>query len=169
MRELGTTVIRPVVAGEAEALRELRLRALAQAPEAFVSDVAGESAREPEHWHGLIDDAAQRTVLVAQADDGRLVGIAGGRWFHRERSIAQLWGLWVDPALRGSGVGAALVAGIGAWAAGLGAGFVRLGVLDSDGDRAAAFYRRLGFVALDEPAPLRADPSRLVTFMVRPV
>jgi hypothetical protein len=42
-------------------------------------------------------------------------------------------------------------------------------VLDSDGDRAAAFYRRLGFVALDEPAPLRADPSRLVTFMVRPV
>jgi GNAT superfamily N-acetyltransferase len=169
MREIGATVIRPVVAGEDEALRELRLRALAEAPEAFVSDVADESAREPAHWRGLIDDPEQGTVLVAQATDGRLTGMAGGRWFDRERGTAQLWGLWVDPTLRGSGLGAALVTGIGEWAARLGAGFVRLGVLDSDGNRAEAFYHRLGFVALDEPAPLRTDPSRLVTFMVRPV
>ena len=169
MREIGATVIRPVAAGEAQALRRLRLRALKAAPEAFVSDAAGESALGPEHWHGLIDGAQQRIVLVAQAADGRLAGMAGGRWFDQGDGIAQLWGLWVEPALRGSGVGAALVAGIGEWAAAIGAGFVRLGVLEADGNRTAAFYRRLGFVALDEPGPLRADPSRLVTFMARPV
>lgn len=157
------------MAGEAAALRELRLRALGDAPEAFVADVAGESALEFGHWEWLAAGGEERTVLVAQGDDAGLVGMVGGRWFDRERGVAQLWGLWVDPALRGGGVGAALVDGITGWAAALGGRFVRLGVIDPSGERVTAFYRGLGFVALGEPAPMRSDPSRLVVFMLRPV
>ena len=162
-------MVRPIAVGEAGALRELRLRALRDAPEGFASDLAGDSALGFEHWQRLTVGGDKRTTLVAQADDDRLVGMAGGRWFDQERGIAQLWGLWVEPALRGGGVGAELVAQVNAWAAGAGAGFVRLGVLESGGEPVKAFYRRLGFVALDEPAPLPANPSRLATFMVRPV
>ena len=165
----GTPMIRPVAAGEAEALRELRLRALVDSPEAFVSDVESESAHEPAHWEQLTAGGDERIVLVAQDEGGRLAGMVGGGWFDRERGIAHLWGLWVEPAIRGSGVGAALVRGILEWAVGAGAGSVRLGVIDPGGDGTTAFYRRLGFVALDEPVPLRADPSRSVTYMIRSV
>ena len=36
-------------------------------------------------------------------------------------------------------------------------------------DELRRFYAGLGFVALDDPVPMRVDPSRLVAFMVRPV
>jgi ribosomal protein S18 acetylase RimI-like enzyme len=155
------------MASEAEALRKLRLRALAQAPEAFASDVAGEVGHEPAHWERLVAGVDEQTVLVAQHRDGRLVGMVGGRWFDHERGVAQLWGLWVDPGLRSEGTGAALVAGVIEWAAGLGARHLRLGVIDPGGHAVTAFYRRLGFEVVGERVPLRSDPSRLVTNMVR--
>jgi GNAT superfamily N-acetyltransferase len=164
-----SATVRRVGPAEAMALREVRLRALAQAPEAFAMDVAHESRHEPAHWEALAADDAEHVVLVAEDDDGHLAGMAGGHWRDRERGVAQLWGLWVDPALRGSGAGAALVRGILAWATGAGARFVRLGVIDPGGEAVTVFYERLGFVALDEPSPMRTDPSRLVTYMARPV
>jgi GNAT superfamily N-acetyltransferase len=161
--------IRATAAGEAQALRELRLRALAQAPEAFASDIAGETGREPAHWARLVAGGDDQTVLVAQHRDGGLVGMAGGYWFDRRRGIVQLWGLWVDPGLRGGGTGAALVAGVVEWAARLGARALRLGVIDPDGDGlgVTAFYRRLGFATVGAPAPMRSDPARLVSYMIR--
>ena len=54
------------------------------------------------------------------------------------------------------------------WAAAQGATFVRLGIIEP-ADELRRFYARLGFVALDDPAPMRVDPTRLAAFMVRPV
>jgi hypothetical protein len=54
------------------------------------------------------------------------------------------------------------------WAAAHGATFVRLGIIEP-ADDLRRFYTRLGFVALDDPAPMRVDPTRLAAFMVRPV
>jgi GNAT superfamily N-acetyltransferase len=164
-----TAVVRAIRPGETQLLRELRLRALTQAPEAFAATVADEAARESADWEQLASGGEDHVVLVAEQDEGRPAGMAGGRWFDRERGIAQLWGLWVDPTARGGGTGAALVRAVNEWAAGRGARFVRLGVIDPGGQGATAFYRRLGFVALDDPVPMRTDPSRLVTYMIRPV
>ena len=162
--------IRRIRAGEAPALRELRLRALADAPAAFASSVAAESQLPDDHWLQLVDDALageEATVTVA-LDGARWVGMAAGRWFERERGIAQLWGLWVDPDARGTGTAPALVGAVRDWAAAGGATFIRLGVIEP-ADALRRFYARLGFVALDDPAPMRIDPTRLAVFMVRPV
>jgi GNAT superfamily N-acetyltransferase len=164
------TEIRRIEPGEASALRELRLRALAESPPAFVSRHADEAALEDGHWHGLADEAVagdRGTVMIAVAD-GRWEGMAAGRWFERDRGIAQLWGLWVDPAARGTRTGAGLVGAVRDWAAAGGATFLRLGVVEP-ADTLRRFYTRLGFVELDEPAPMKTDPTRRASFMARPV
>jgi GNAT superfamily N-acetyltransferase len=162
--------IRRINAGEAPALRALRLRALADAPAAFVAKLADESARDDDHWRQLVEDAVvgEPGTIVVAVRDGRWVGMAAGRWFERERGIAQLWGLWVDPASRGTGTGEALVGAVRGWAAAHGATFIRLGVIEP-AEALRRFYEGLGYVTLDDPAPMRIDPSRLATFMVRPV
>ncbi len=158
--------IRTVHHDESAALRELRLRALADAPGAFASTLADEAQLDDDHWRRLA--AGDQGTIVIAADGERWVGMAAGRWFAGERGIAQLWGLWVDPTALGTRTGAALVAAVRAWAAAHGAAFLRLGIIEP-GDDLRRFYERLGFVALDDPAPMRSDPDRLASFMVRPI
>ena len=162
--------IRRIRASESPALRELRLRALTDAPAAFASNLAAESAFDDDHWRQLVDDAVtgeQATIAIATTGE-RWVGMAAGRWFEREHGIAQLWGLWVDPAARGAGTGGALVGAVREWAATGGGTFLRLGVVEP-ADAQRRFYSRLGFVALDDPKPMRIDPSRLAAWLVRPI
>jgi GNAT superfamily N-acetyltransferase len=162
--------IRPIRAGEASALRGLRLRALADAPAAFASSADAESRLPDDHWLKLVDDAiaGDRATITVALDGARWVGMAAGHWFERDRGIAQLWGLWVDPAARGTGTASALVGAVRGWAAASGATFLRLGVIEP-ADTLRRFYERLGFVALDDPVWMRFDPTRQALFMARPV
>lgn len=162
--------VRTVRHDESATLRGLRLQALADAPAAFASTLASESALDDDHWRRLVDEAVvgEQSTIVVAVDGGRPVGMAAGRWFERDRGIAQLWGLWVQPAARGTRTGAALVSAVRDWAARGGATFVRLGIVEP-ADELRCYYARLGFVALDDPAPMRTDPTRCAAFMVRPV
>ncbi len=107
-------------------------------------------------------------MIYVAIDRGRWVGMAAGGWYERERGVAQLWGMWVEPSMRGHGVGERLVARVRGWAAGRGGRFLRLGVLTADGDP-TSFYERLGFVRTGEVATLRRDPRRPVHYLARPV
>jgi GNAT superfamily N-acetyltransferase len=148
----------------------VRLRALAGAPAAFASTLAAESTLDRDHWTQLVDEAVagQAGTIVTALEGEQWVGMAAGGWVDREHGIARLWGLWVDPAARATGTGAALVGAVRDWAAARGATFVRLGIIEP-ADDLRRFYTRLGFVALDDPAPMRTDPTRSAAFMVRPV
>jgi GNAT superfamily N-acetyltransferase len=162
--------VRTIRHGESAALRALRLRALADAPTAFASTLAAESALGDDHWRRLVEEAVagdEGTIKIA-IDGERWVGMAGGYWFERDPGIAQLWGLFVEPTARGTRIGAALVGAVGDWAVSAGATYVRLGIIEP-ADELRRFYARLGFVALDDPAPMRADPTRSAAFMVRRV
>jgi GNAT superfamily N-acetyltransferase len=162
--------VRTVGADEAASLRELRLRALADAPTVFASTLAAESALDDDHWRQLVEEAiaGERGTIAVAVHAERWVGMAGGYWFDRDRGIAQLWGLFVEPSARGGGTGAALVGAVRDWSATQGATFVRLGIIEP-ADELRRLYVRLGFVALDDPAPMRIDPTRSAAFMVRPV
>lgn len=130
--------IRPVRPGEGAALRALRLRALADAPQAFGRDAGDDADRDDGYWDAL---AAEGRVVVA--DDGdRWAGMAGGRMLDAGR--AELWGMWVDPGVRGTGLAEALIDAVAAWARAQGAAALELQVADPTG-RAARTYRRLGF------------------------
>lgn len=99
--------VRQLLAADAEIYRTLRLTALAESPEAFGSDVAAESAAPVETFANRL-----RTSYVAGAIAGdRLVGIAGFRQLDREktRHRGDIWGVYVAPEVRGSGVGRRLL------------------------------------------------------------
>jgi GNAT superfamily N-acetyltransferase len=157
--------VRAARAGEGPRLRELRMRAVAQAPGAFGSAIEHESALPEEHWSGLADGGEEVGVYVA-IDGESWIGMAAGRWFARERGVVQLWGMWVEPARRGERIGERLVACVRGWATMHGARFIRLGVID--GSPAIALYERLGFVLTGETKPLMRDPSVLAVYMARP-
>jgi GNAT superfamily N-acetyltransferase len=162
--------IRAVRAGDASDLRAVRLRALEDAPDAFGSTLDLEREYPAEHWLQLArsSEVPDTEVVYVAVDGDRWLGMAAGRWHDRDRGIAALWGMWVDPALRGLGVGERLVDAVREWAAGHGARFVRLAAVTGEGDP-TGFYERLGFVITGETGTLRRDPTRAFRDLVRPV
>jgi RimJ/RimL family protein N-acetyltransferase len=154
--------IRAAGAHDATRLLAARRRALTDEPEAFSSTVDDADAA----WAARVTSDRDGVVLIA-LDAGAIVGTAGVRWFDERRQVAALWGMWIDPARRGTGAGRELIAAACAWVCDHGGRWLRLGVFA--GDRGArGFYARLGFVTLTEFAWSR-DPSRRVIRMVRPV
>ncbi len=158
--------IRPVTAGDALALRELRLRALSDAPHAFASSVAEEAAFPAERWSALAGQPAAEGVVCVAIAGTRWLGMAAGRWFDQPAGIAHLWGMWVDPAARRGGLGERLVAAVGDWAAGYDARLLRLGVM-ADLAGLVRFYERLGFERTGETRTLTGDPGRIALFLAR--
>ncbi len=152
-------------AGEGARLRELRMRAVAEAPGAFGSTAEHEEQLPDEHWSALAAGGDDNGVYVA-IDDEAWIGMAAGRWFDRERGIVQLWGMWVEPGRRSERIGERLVVSVRGWATTHGAHFMRLGVIDAS--PAIPFYERLGFVLTGETKPLMRDPSVLAVYMARP-
>ncbi len=149
--------MRRLRADEAGALRDLRLRALRDAPEAFWSTWEREAGFGPDEWARRAEEAGageRAVVAVAEDGDGRLVGLAGGRLDDEDPARADLWGTWVDPAWRGGGraVGAAVVEEVVAWARSRGARLLVLWVSD-EVPAAAALYARLGFVPTGRVGP----------------
>lgn len=76
-----------------------------------------------------------------------------------------LIGMWVDPAARGSGLAAQLVASVKAQAVGKGFDRVFLDV-SADNARASSFYIKQGFAFMDEWEPLQSHPHITVQTMV---
>jgi GNAT superfamily N-acetyltransferase len=152
--------IRLVRPDEWEAFRELRLRALTDAPDAFGRTYEA-SKDEPEaSWRGwILGEGWDGRVRSWVADDrGTLRGMAVGARFDADPSVVSLFGMWVERELRGSGIAARLVGMVEAWARGQGATRVVLWV--SDGNRrAAAFYTKLGFSPTRTPTRALRDGS----------
>ena len=146
-------VVRSASLDEWERFREIRLRALAGAPDAYGSTLDAEIANPEADWRAWVQgwQGAANRVSVAEAD-GAWVGIAVGSRTGQEPD-AHLYAMWVDPAWRRRGIGAELVAAVVAWARSWGARSVVLGVtLGNDAERV---YQALGFEDAGERHRLR--------------
>lgn len=149
--------VRRIEAGEGLCLRTLRLQALAEAPSAFGATFAAEARQPNAFWHSRADQSAageRIATFIAESANGwrgLLTGVLGER--AGEELTVTLAGMWVDPAMRGRGVGAALIAAVAAWAASRGATQLDLWVTETNGP-AIALYTRCGFRATGELAPL---------------
>ena len=159
-----------VRSGEGNQLRELRLRALHEAPQAFASSLESERSQSRSRWRGLADasDRARDEIVLVVRGDRRWVAMAAGRWFDSGAGVAQLWGLWVEPGARGRGLGGSLVEGIAGWASAQQAAVLRLGVIEPAGTL-TAFYERLGFDLNGETRTLSADGAVRAVFLSRPL
>lgn len=136
-----SVVIEQLRPDETERLRTIRLRSLRDAPAAFATTFEESAARPPESWVQQLRDLA---TFVA-VSEGRDVGMVRGAAPGEQPELALLISMWVAPEARRSGVGAALVDAVIAWARGRGFARLQLEVND-DNAPAIALYARKGFV-----------------------
>ncbi|QGV79810.1 GNAT family N-acetyltransferase [Streptomyces ficellus] len=168
-------VIRTVRADEWHRARDIRLAALQDpaAPLAFLDTYEAAVARPDAHWRertaGAAEGSDDARQFVAEAPDGSwegtvtvLVERPGGEVRFGEAPEADqthVVGVYVRPEARGSGVAEALFREAVEWSWSLGGApvrRVRLYVHERN-ERAAAFYRKAGFVPTGAVVPLDGD------------
>lgn len=164
-----TVHVRRIRFDEWEALRELRLRALADSPLAFGSTLAAERDQPAEFWQnharrGAVDGS--RATYVVVDERGALRGLATGAVDKDATSLAHLYSMYVDPPLRRGGFGRQLLALICDWARAGGMHRVILNVTETNAG-AIRFYESCGFVPTGRKQPLSHTPSLLEVEMGR--
>ncbi len=161
--------IRPIRPDEWQALKALRLRALASDPDAFGGRLEDAIEHDDERWRSrAAADPAEAVTYVAEATDGSLVGMAVGAPAPDHPEAAGLFGMWVAPEVRGQGIGGALVDAVAGWARSAGYALIGLGVTTTN-TAAVTFYERKGFVDLGERMPLREGSELEIALMGAPI
>jgi len=156
VRQLPACLIRPFLATEWPAYREIRLRALADAPQAFSTTLDTQQALAPEAWAARLGAAAASGndyPLLAELQ-GQAVGLAWAKVDADDAGIVNLFQLWVAPGARGQGVAAALLEAAIGWARARQAQALQLGV-NCDNLAAIRLYQRSGFVDTGLREPFR--------------
>lgn len=149
-------LVRRLQSQEWQAYRSIRLRALADAPEAFGSTLAAEQALPDDTWAARVAKSALSGIdcaLVAQ-EDGLLVGLLWAKVDGQDAGRVNLFQMWVAPASRGRGVAAALLDHALDWARERGTRVVHLGVNNTNLG-ALRLYERAGFRPIGAPYLMR--------------
>lgn len=142
--------VRALSEADWELFRSVRLRALEESPEAFVADHATEAAEGDDFWKARLERSRR---LIAEVE-GAPAGIVSLGSVAERPEAGQIFGLWVDPKLRGTGVATALVRAGVETASGLGKKHVLYWV-GTDNGRAVAFASGFGFRPTSERRPMR--------------
>ncbi|MGW0938363.1 GNAT family N-acetyltransferase [Streptomyces sp. NPDC002666] len=182
-------VIRPVRSDEWRLVKELRLAAVQDpvAPVAFLETYEQAAERSDDFWRERTAGGSEAgdggaRQFIAEAPDGSWAGTVtvlierpdGEVRFGEVAAVhqAHVVGVFVRPEARGRGLAEELFRAGTDWAWSLGEPLierVRLYVHE-DNPRAAAFYRRIGFVPTGESVPMPGDPTarELEYAVVRP-
>ncbi len=130
--------------GDVMRARDIRSRALADAPDAFWETHEEEKARPDGDWTARL--AAPDAAIFVATIDGGDVGLIFGSPHHEHAGDAGLYSMWVSSSARGQGVGQALISAVIEWARGAGYTTLRLDVGDANLP-AQRLYERIGFRA----------------------
>jgi ribosomal protein S18 acetylase RimI-like enzyme len=136
--------VRRVQGPEWRALREVRLLALSEAPEAFETRYEEATARPDEWWIGWAERSAEseeQAMFVAW--DGTTPLAVAGAFVEDQR--CWLISMWTAPAVRRRGIGADLVESVARFARASRHTELLLKV-KSDNEPARRFYERCGFL-----------------------
>ncbi len=152
--------IRRLRQGEGVPLRELRLRALGDAPYAFATSLEAAEARSAEHWEdfALKSETAETQVTFVVVSNGMWLGMASAFVDSDEPRTAQMVQMWVEPESRGLGLGRELVDAVVDWARERGVTQLRASVTEGN-IAAGSLYAAVGLLATGEQRPLRSNPS----------
>jgi ribosomal protein S18 acetylase RimI-like enzyme len=141
-------------------IRELRLRALADSPDAFARTLAEALGENDAYWVSLAASVTKpngQVMFVAELD-GRPVGLAFGLFDKERATTGHVAGMWVDPEARGRGAGRALLESVIAWARSRVLDRLELWVTKGNG-AAARLYERAGFSDTGRRDALASNPT----------
>ncbi len=155
-------------------LRDLRLRSLAESPEAFGQQADDAAAQSDAEWASAARVASQgerRAWFIAETvgDPGglpRTLGLVLGR--RRPPDTLMVFSMWVDPAVRRAGLGARLIEAAEAWAVAWGGRSSVLWVFAGN-EPAVRFYDRIGFTILASGEDARTGAVYGALAMSRPI
>lgn len=166
-RPTGTdeTVVRLVREDEWEGYRDVRLKALESDPLAFGSTLERERAFAPEMWkerisRGLSTGASATWVAVNSA--GRFVGMTVAA---AVQGGIHLFAMWVDPDVRGVGIGGQLLDTALTWIRQTHPGRVVLLEVNPRQVAAVRLYESRGFRYTGSSSPLGHTPGERVVEM----
>ncbi len=148
---LNSIQIVPLTEQDWHRAKEIRLRALADTPDAFGSTLAVEEAFPEAEWRRRLapDD---RVTFVAEKN-GQDVGLVVCAPFEGQPDTAGLFSMWTAPDVRRQGVGGALIRAVTEWAEARGYKQIALDVADTN-TAAVAAYARMGFAPTGEAGTL---------------
>jgi GNAT superfamily N-acetyltransferase len=147
---------------DADALRAIRLEALADAPGAF-----GETFEECSQWseQTWATKAEEWNFYLAECD-GRVVGMARGECHDDRPDTRWLFAMFVSREFRGGEAARLLLERVCAWAAAQGVEHLYLYVSNAV-PRARAFYKKVGFVETGPHVTMYRDEALVCDEMRR--
>jgi GNAT superfamily N-acetyltransferase len=145
-------VIRQATAEDWEVLRDVRLRALADSPEAFLDTIEEASAFQESRWRSRAEPTETQACFLREDGSGMVSCFVAD-----DPKTVFLVAMWVAPEQRGTRVARELVERVVAWARERDAARVALSV-EPGNDRAARLYEKCGFAETDEPPPFPYEP-----------
>jgi len=157
-------LVRATTLDDWQAMRDIRLEALRDAPDAFGSTYARDAAFESAEWHRRATRDGSFFAFIPGLDVP--AGLAGG--YEEEPGVTELVSMFVRPQARGHGAGEALIDAVAAWAKDQGATAVHLWVTDTN-KPAIRLYERCGFTVTLERQPLPSNPALGEVGMLRPL
>ncbi len=157
--------VRRVRPDEWEALRDLRLRALATDPDAF-GDTHERAVTDDESIWRARADRPDGTTFVAVAVGGRMVGMAGGGPAPHRADVAAVYGMWVAPEARGQGLGGQLLSAIEDWARNARYELIGLGVTTTN-EPAIRLYTHRGYADIGDRHELREGADLSIQIMTK--
>jgi ribosomal protein S18 acetylase RimI-like enzyme len=161
--------LEPITALNLAIFRDVRLRALQDAPLAFGSTYARESQLSDEEWLQRVTRwNGERGIGYVAMDGGCGCGIAGSFLDEEDGTRAHLISMWTAPTHRQCGIGRRLVNEIAGWARLRGAETLHLMVTSSN-EPAMLFYQRLDFSQTGRTEPYPNDPALIEYEMSRPI
>ncbi len=143
-------------------LRDIRLRALQDSPDAFLSSHVIEVGWDEGQWRATVCAAHWFVAFVGN----QAIGVAAALRGPDTSTEPHVTSMWVDPEYRRRGVARQLLTALGRQVAKDGWNGLLLWVLDGN-DVAREAYSRMGFAFTGEHQPPLADSSRMEERMRR--
>ena len=125
-------------------IQSVRLRSLADAPDAFGTTLAEDEARPDSEWRARAEND-EVAHFLAITPEGEGLGMAVGSPYAGSAESAGLFGMWIAPEARRQNIGRALVESVVAWARHKNYKRILLDVADAN-SAAIRLYESCGFV-----------------------
>jgi ribosomal protein S18 acetylase RimI-like enzyme len=159
-------MVREATPEDWQVMRDARLAALREAPQAFASTAEREAAYSEQTWRAWTQVSGRGVMYLAEvAGEPEPVGIAGVVVTDDE---AHLISMWVRPAARGQKIGEALIGATAEWTRSRGLDAMYLWVTESNAP-ARRLYERCGFTTTGDRQPLPSDPALPEIKLTRPL